>query len=282
MKHEDNPKSIKYYVKRYLLRERSWFEGKDIIDFPAGNGISSEIIREIGGHPMPFDLFPEYFRVPGLECKRADINVGIPVENNSVDAIVCQEGIEHFSDQAKAFMEFGRILRVGGRLIITTPNYSGLRSKLSYLLGETERFNSLMAPNELDSVWMSKKEISDQVYYGHIFLIGILKMRCLGRLAGFRIKHIEPTRTKLTSVILLVLFYPFILLSNWYAYKKNMRKNKDFDPAIKKATYLEIFKLATSPSILVDGHLFVEFEKEIEQEEVVDRFRSRHKEFGTT
>ncbi|MBL4578395.1 MAG: class I SAM-dependent methyltransferase [Flavobacteriales bacterium] len=282
MKHEDNPKSIKYYVKQYILRNGDWFKGKHVVDFPAGNGVSSELVRQVGGKPIPFDLFPEYFNVEGLDCQRADIMDGIPLEENSVDAIICQEGIEHFSDQAKAFSEFSRILKAGGRLIITTPNYSGLRSKLSYLLGETERFNSMMAPNELDSVWMSQKEISNKVYYGHIFLVGILKMRCLGKLAGLRIKKVVPTRTKLVSVLLLIIYYPFIWISNWYAYRKNMSKNVDFDEGTKRSTYSEIFKLATSPQILTDGHLFVEFEKEMQQAEVIDNFRSRHEDFGIT
>mgnify|MGYP001428065201 CR=1 FL=1 len=70
--------------------------------------------------------------------------------------------------------EFNRVLKKGGGLIITTPNYSNMRAKMSYLLSESERFNSILAPNELDSIWMSKQDITNEVYYGHIFLIGIL------------------------------------------------------------------------------------------------------------
>ena len=79
MQHEDNPKSIKYHVKRYLLREAERFKGKTTVDLPAGNGITSRIIEEIGGTPIPFDLFPEYFKVPGMTCQRANINEGILV-----------------------------------------------------------------------------------------------------------------------------------------------------------------------------------------------------------
>ncbi len=282
MNYEENPKSIKYHVKKYLQKNRNRFKGKTVIDFPSGNGITSRILRDIDAKPLPFDLFPEYFNIQGLHCKRANINEGIPVDDSSSDFLICQEGIEHFTDQLAAFKEFNRVLNKEGRLIITTPNYSNLRAKMSYLLSESERFNSIIAPNELDSIWMSKQDITDEIYYGHIFLIGILKLRCIGKLSGFKIKHIQSTRIKTTSVFLLILFYPFILASNWITFRKSLKKNKDFNNKIKREVYKEIFKLSINPKILIDGHLFVEFEKEKELNEIAKFLKSNHKEFGIT
>ena len=282
MKYEDNPKSIKFYVKRFLLQNKDRFAGKKIVDFPAGNGITSRLIKEIGATPYPFDLFPEYFNIEGLTCQRANIISGIPVEPGFADAIICQEGIEHFSDQLNALKEFNRILKPGGILLVTTPNYSNIRAKLSYLLSESERFNSIMAPNELDSVWMSKQDVTDEIYFGHIFLIGIQKLRVLARLAGFKIKKIHFTRAKSTSVLLLPFFYPFIYLSNRIAFRKNLRKNKNYDEKTKREVYGEIFRLATNIKVLISGDLMVEFEKEKESAEVGKFLKSQHTEFGVT
>lgn len=282
MRYEDNPGSIKYYVKKFLLANKGRFKNKLVVDFPAGNGITSRILREIGAVPIPLDLFPEYFEIEGINCTRANIKEGLPLEKNSADALICQEGIEHFSDQYEALKEFNRVLKISGTLLITTPNYSNIRARLSYLLSESERFNSTMPPNELDSIWMSKQEITNEFYFGHIFLIGIQKLRVLARLSGFKIKKVHFTKTKSTSVILLPFLYPFIFLSNYISYSKNLRKNKDYDYKTKKAVYGEIFKLAIHPKILVGGHLMIEFEKEKEAGEVADGLRSRHKEFGAT
>jgi SAM-dependent methyltransferase len=282
MSYEDNPGSIKYYVKKFLLANKGRFKNKLVVDFPAGNGITSRILREIGAVPIPLDLFPEYFEIEGINCTRANIKEGLPLEKNSADALICQEGIEHFSDQYEALKEFNRVLKIRGTLLITTPNYSNIRARLSYLLSESERFNSTMPPNELDSIWMSKQEITNEFYFGHIFLIGIQKLRVLARLSGFKIKKVHFTKTKSTSVILLPFLYPFIFLSNYISYSKNLRKNQDYDNKTKKAVYGEIFKLAIHPKILVGGHLMIEFEKEKEAGEVADGLRSRHKEFGAT
>lgn len=278
MEYENNPVSIKYYVKKYILKHRKRFEGKKIVDFPAGNGITSRIIKEIGGEPLPFDLFPEYFQIDEIKCRRANISDGIPVEHNTADVLICQEGIEHFSDQLQALREFNRIIKPGGSLIITTPNYSNLQSRLSYLLMETERFNSMMPPNEIDSIWMSQQNITGELYFGHIFLTGIQKLRVLARLAGFRIKHIQFTRAKKTSMVLFPFLYPFVFLSSWLTYTKNKHKKSKASCGI----YREIFGLAINPKILIDGHLFVEFEKEYDYHDVAKQLQSRDTDFNQT
>ncbi len=280
MNYEDNPNSIKYYVKKYLTENKDLLQGQKVIDFPAGNGITSKIISNCGGIPLAFDLFPEYFNIKNLKCERTDIREGIPVANQSTDMLICQEGIEHFSDQLAAIKEFNRVLKMNGIMLLTTPNYSNLRSKLSYLLSESERFNKTMPPNEFDSIWMSNQSISKEIYLGHIFLLGIQKLRLISKLSGFKIKKIHRTKTKSTSVFLLLIFYPFIFLSNYYTYKIN--KNKSANNIKKISVYKELFKLSVNIGILTDSHLMVEFEKIAEVDDVYNNLQSINKQFGTT
>lgn len=47
--------------------------------------------------------------------------VNIPVENNSFDVILCSEVLEHLQSPEMAIKEFSRILREGGRVILTAP-----------------------------------------------------------------------------------------------------------------------------------------------------------------
>jgi len=265
--HVENKKSIKFYVKRYLLRNRSAIANKTVVDVPAGNGATTEILREIGANVKAYDLFPEYFMLEDHTCERADIIEGLPLKQHSADMLICQEGIEHFSDQIKVFREFNRLLKNGGKLLITTPSYSNLAAKFSYLLFESEN-NKKMPPNEIDDIWMSDKSLTDEIYHGHIFLLGLQKLRVIGKLNGFKVKSIEYVRLSKGSIFLFPILYPFILLFSYLAYWKNMRKDKGLSQEQKKAVYDEQLKINTNPSNLLNRHIFVVFEKEAQASEV--------------
>jgi SAM-dependent methyltransferase len=232
-----------------------------VIDLPAGNGETSRFLQAKGFEVHPFDLFPEFFTGDDLKSKFCDIVQGIPFADAGADLIVCQEGIEHFSDQMVAFREFSRVLKKNGKLILTTPNYSSLKSKVSYLLNESEKHSRIMPVNEFDSIWFNRNDNENQ-YYGHVFLIGITKLRLFGKLAGFKISKIHFSELKPSNLILFLIFYPFIVVTNLANYFRNVRKKPH-----AKATYIEMLKLNLNPKILLDGSLVVEFEKELELSE---------------
>jgi len=265
--HINNPKSPKYYVKKYLDGQKDQLRGKIVLDVPAGNGATTEILLEHGAKVEPFDLFPEYFMLKGIECKRADIADRIPVAGGHADMLVCQEGIEHFSDQLKAFKEFNRVLKPNGRLLLTTPSVSNLAAKLSHLLFESETVRQ-MPPNEIDDIWMSDKSVSSQIYHGHIFLIGLQKLRILAKLAGFRIREIKYVRLSKGSLLLLPFFYPLILASSYLRYFRNLARHQEVPKAQVLEVYREQLRMNLDPKNLVNKHTFIIFEKEKELKEV--------------
>jgi 2-polyprenyl-3-methyl-5-hydroxy-6-metoxy-1,4-benzoquinol methylase len=277
--YEDNTNSIKYHVKRFVSQNQEKFKNKIVVDAPAGAGVTSRILKEVGATVYAYDLFPEYFKVDGLVCERANIMERIPVPDNFADVLLCQEGIEHFSDQYRAFQEFNRVIRQNGSLLITTPNYSNIQSRLSHFLFETEYFLKMMPANEADSVWMADPSLSTEIYLGHIFLIGIQRLRLLAKLSGFKIRRIIFTYPKTTSLVLLPFAYPLIWLASWWTYRRSIREPSSTPMELRRQVYREIMQLNTSARILVDKYLFVEFEKEAQLEMVRSRLHSQHRTF---
>jgi len=55
----------------------------------------------------------------------SDINA-IPVESGSFDVVLCTEVIEHVPEPIKAVAEMGRMLKAGGRLLLSAPLRSAL------------------------------------------------------------------------------------------------------------------------------------------------------------
>lgn len=277
--HVNNPKSQKYYVKRYLDGIRAELKGKKILDIPAGNGATTELLLEAGADVEAFDLFPEYFLLKGTECRRADITDRIPVPDGYADMVTCQEGIEHFPDQLKTFRELNRVLKMNGRLLLTTPSYSSLSAKLSYLLFESETHKT-MPPNEIDDIWMADKGVSNELYHGHIFMIGLQKLRMLAKLSGFRIAGLRYMRLSKGSLALFPFFYPLIWLSSWQRYFRNLKKHPEIPLQSKKDVYREQLRINISPKNLLNKHTFIIFEKEKNAGEVNFRWDSVVKPFG--
>ena len=289
------PAGINSYVESFLRSNSERFVGKTVVDIPAGSGHTSGLLRNLGAVVEASDLFPDCFKAEGHVCKKADLTGTIPFPDNHADFVLSQEGIEHVPDHVNMFREFNRILKRGGTLLLTTPNYSNLRIKLGHLLSESEYAFKRMPPNELDSIWgfgartlecgVSRSGAAGDsvasapgfgdVYFGHVFPIGIQKLRFLARVAGFRITKIYHTRVNGTSLGLIFLFYPFVLVINWLAYYRALRKHKDIALEEKREVYGEILKYSIDPRILVDGYLFVEFVKEYEMPEVFSRLRIR-------
>lgn len=278
--HINNPKSPKYHIKRWLDSHSEELAGKVAVDLPAGNGVTSEILKNHGAEVFAFDLFPEYFRPQNIECHRADIMSGIPLADGKADLAICQEGIEHFSDQLKALKEFNRILKNSGKLVITTPSYSNLSARFSYLLFESET-NKQMPPNEIDDIWMEDKSVSEEIYHGHIFLIGLQKLRILAKLAGFKIAEIKYIRISKGSLFLLPCLYPMILLSSYCRYRRNMRRHKDISYEVKRAVYHEQLKINISISNLINHHTFVVLEKECEYNQIKLRQEKQKVDFNS-
>lgn len=64
----------------------------------------------------------------GWEFREADLNGIFPLADASADAVIANQVIEHILDPVKFAHEIHRILRPGGRCVITTPNIRYLKN----------------------------------------------------------------------------------------------------------------------------------------------------------
>ena len=124
-----------------LAHERTLFRILDLLeqlprgkalDIPAGEGGLAHCLKEMGFEVVGAEIDPGFFKARGIECLKIDMNAAMPLENESFDYIVCLEGIEHLQNPFQFIRECYRILRLGGRLILSTPNILNLASRLKY------------------------------------------------------------------------------------------------------------------------------------------------------
>lgn len=251
-------KEIKEHVRFLLENKKELLRSSRALDFPAGNGFTSNVLTKLGAKVHAVDLFPEFYRGGAEHVQKGDLSLDFPFESEEFDFAICQEGIEHVGNQDHVFREFARVLKPDGTLIVTTPNYSNIKSKLSYLLCESEAFGRIMPPNEFESVWLPEKTSSGdatRVYFGHCFLTGFFRLRLFARLAGLELVKVHNSRVNTTSLMYFPLVFPFICLSAWKTMLRFRRKTGQSELA------RELFRWMLSPRLLLENHLIMEFKK---------------------
>lgn len=87
----------------------------------------------------------------GWEFCEADLNYAFPLEDELADAVVANQVIEHILDPVRFAGEIHRVLRPGGRCVITTPNIRYLKNLAYVLLSGSGPHTS--GGNTMDGVW---------------------------------------------------------------------------------------------------------------------------------
>ena len=67
--------------------------GAKVLDCPAGSGALTRDLLKAGYDVVPADLFPGNFKLPGRQCIFLDMHEKFPLADESLDAIICVEGI---------------------------------------------------------------------------------------------------------------------------------------------------------------------------------------------
>lgn len=127
-----------------------------ILDFGCGSGWLSNILATFGP-TLGVDLSPEAIsraseRYPGVEYEAVDIfNWDYPAD--AFDVVVSQEVLEHVEEQARYIDIAHELLRMGGYLILTTPNAESMLA-----MPETKRKEWSNQPLEN---WVTRRELRE-------------------------------------------------------------------------------------------------------------------------
>jgi len=102
--------------------------GKRVLDVGCGRGYAEEFVREAGGTYSGLDMV----------CSRGGFRLilgdaaRLPVAAGSVDVVFCIDAFEHVPDMAAAAAEFHRVLRPGGVVFLSVPNYSNVAGLVKF------------------------------------------------------------------------------------------------------------------------------------------------------
>jgi ubiquinone/menaquinone biosynthesis C-methylase UbiE len=148
----------RYQAAAQLLRP-----AKRVLDVGCGAGYMLYNLRDTFGELVGIDFVRERvdrgnaaFQQRGIPGKivAGSLESGLPWENGYFDAVVWTDVVQLVPNLWAGFAEIARVLRPGGQLVTTAPNFAYLKRIFSLLRG---RFPATSAPDEgfavRDGVW---------------------------------------------------------------------------------------------------------------------------------
>jgi SAM-dependent methyltransferase len=100
--------------------------GQRVLDAGCGPGLYAEAPASMGADVTAIDASEEQLRIArgrlgdSVRVQRAVLGDPLPFENETFDLIVCALVMHYLRDPSAAYAEFHRVLRAGGRAVIST------------------------------------------------------------------------------------------------------------------------------------------------------------------
>ncbi len=128
----------RFRIAEQLLTDHP--SGQRLLEVGGGMAEFSTRLRDLGYQVTFVDLNPNNIhnaRKLGFESQQIDLNFGLPgIENDQFDAVVMLEVIEHVVNAEHLLSELHRVLKPGGVLVLSTPNFAWWYNRLRVLLGQ--------------------------------------------------------------------------------------------------------------------------------------------------
>ena len=125
-----DPEPYAWDVRRALLLGEVR-RGERVLDLGCGAGRFLRALREAGADPIGVEIAePAVERaranVPGADIRLLDADGALPIGHGEVDVVWCSEVLEHIPDVGHALLEMRRVLKRGGRALLTVPYHGRL------------------------------------------------------------------------------------------------------------------------------------------------------------
>jgi len=104
-----------------------------VFDGAAGNGILSKKLTGMGFRVISTDLELKGNLQKGIQFFQSDLNRDLALKSGQFDCCVCLETIEHLENPWHFIREIARLLKPGGKLILSIPNIDFLTCKICFL-----------------------------------------------------------------------------------------------------------------------------------------------------
>lgn len=200
-----------------IIRFMEAYQRGLVLDVPSGQGALSKKFEDIGFKVISGDIERGNILYKNGRCVQLDLNGLLPFKRAIFDYVVCVEGIEHLENPHGLIREFGKVVKKGGYLVISTPNVMTIKSRLRFLFYSYLDYFKYFGPPPLDE---EKHRIVEHEHQ-HLNPIFYGELKFILEKYGFTIEKIETNRT----VQKWKFMFPFLKWIIQYKSKKKFPKD---------------------------------------------------------
>lgn len=128
--YDAEPNSVLFMEDEAVLAHLGLRRGERLLDAACGTGKYLLAAARAGARAAGIDFSPEMLRRARIKCPKAKLKLHdleerpLPFPRASFDAIVFAHGIRHVRDIKGLFSDFARLLRPGGRLVVSLTHHA--------------------------------------------------------------------------------------------------------------------------------------------------------------
>ncbi|HQG26679.1 MAG TPA: class I SAM-dependent methyltransferase [Syntrophorhabdus sp.] len=195
-----------------------------ILDVPTGQGALAKKLHEVGFTVSCCDIEPAQFLVKGLTVEKGDLNGRLPYGDEEFDYVCFLEAIEHMENPYNAVREVTRVLKRGGTLALSTPNYLNIERRMKFLI--TGFFTKPVSHERFLNACKGR------TYGLHLSPLGYTLIRFALEASGLKIVHLTYDMKKPK----IIFFKPLTLFIRLYTrfWSKDKQKEYWFDETTSK------------------------------------------------
>lgn len=221
--------STVYAVEAQIEESHWWFKGRrrlfadtldhahiareaEVLDIGSSTGTNLRLLKSLGfSRVTGLDQSEEAIRYcaeKGLgEVRRGDA-CALPFPDKSFDLVLATDIIEHVEDDEQALREIARVLKPGGRVLLSVPAFPSLWGLQDRVAQHKRRY---LSPVLRALVEQSGLEVRDWFYFNYLLFAPIWLSRRLIDALGIKLKSEGEINTRFLNNVLAAIFLCDIL-----------------------------------------------------------------------